>query len=53
MALVDTLLDRLGRRIAGRLETPCRGYEPFTPSDPITLRRTLRPADVHYSDIPN
>jgi hypothetical protein len=46
MALVDSLLDELGRRIAGRLETPCVGYEPFTPSDPITLRRALRPADV-------
>ncbi|SRR5581483_7963972 len=46
MALVDTLLDRLGRRIAGRLQAPCRGYEPFTPSDPITLSRILRPADI-------
>lgn len=46
MTLVDTLLDRLGRRIAGRLEMPCRGYEPFTPSDRITLHHTLRPADV-------
>jgi hypothetical protein len=46
MAVVDTVLDRIGRRIAGRLEMPCRGYAPFTPSDPATLRRTLRPADV-------
>ncbi len=46
MAFVDTLLDRLGRRIAGRLQRPCPGYEPFTPSDPTTLCRTLRPADV-------
>jgi hypothetical protein len=42
MAVVDALLDRIGRRIAGRLEMPCRGYTPFTPADPVTLLRTLR-----------
>jgi hypothetical protein len=46
MALWDSLLDRFGRLIARRLEEPARGYEPFTPSDPETLRRVLKPADV-------
>lgn len=46
MALFDTILDRIGRLIARRLEEPARGYEPFTPSDPETLRRVLEPADV-------
>jgi hypothetical protein len=46
MALWDSLLDRFGRLIARRLEEPARGYEPFTPSDPETLRRLLKPADV-------
>lgn len=46
MAFFDTVLDRIGRLIAERLETPVSGYEPFTPSDPQTLRRTLKPADV-------
>lgn len=46
MAFFDTALDRIGRLIAERLETPVSGYEPFTPSDPETLRRTLEPADV-------
>jgi hypothetical protein len=46
MAFADTLLDFIGHRIAERFEAPASGYEPFTPSDPETLRRTLRPADV-------
>jgi len=46
MALFDTVLDRIGRLIAERIEAPASGYEPFTPSDPETLRRTLKPADV-------
>jgi len=46
MVFIDTILDLIGRRIAARLETPTTGYEPFTPSDPETLGRTLRPADV-------
>jgi hypothetical protein len=46
MAVVDTVLDFIGRRIAEKLEAPASGYEPFTSSDPETLRRTLRPADV-------
>ncbi len=46
MTFADNILDRIGRFIARRLEAPASGYEPFTPSDPETLRRTLQPADV-------
>lgn len=46
MATYDNVLDRLGRLIAARLEAPTSEYEPYTPSDPEALRRTLRPADV-------
>jgi hypothetical protein len=42
----DTFLDRVGRRVAARLEKQTSGYEPYTPSDPETLARTLRPGDV-------
>ncbi|GMB80809.1 hypothetical protein NN6n1_15920 [Shinella zoogloeoides] len=42
----DTLLDRLGRLIADRLQSQTSGYEPYTPSDPETLARTLRPGDI-------
>ncbi len=42
----DTLLDRLGRFVAGRLQATSSGYEPYTPSDPETLRRTLQPGDI-------
>jgi hypothetical protein len=42
----DTLLDRFGRFLAERLKTESSGYEPYTPSDPETLRRTLQPGDV-------
>jgi hypothetical protein len=46
MTFVDTVLDFVGRSIAERLQAPTSGYEPFSLSDPETLRRTLRPADV-------
>jgi hypothetical protein len=42
----DTWLDRFGRWLADRLETESSGYEPYTPSDPETLRRTLRAGDI-------
>ena len=42
----DTLLDRFGRFLARRLQQESSGYEPYTPSDPETLRRTLQPGDV-------
>lgn len=39
-------LDKIGHLLAGYLEKPVQGYEPFTPSDPEALRATLRPGDV-------
>jgi hypothetical protein len=42
----DTLLDRAGRWLANRLKTESSGYEPYTPSDPVILRRTLEPGDI-------
>ena len=46
MALFDTILDRIGHFIATRLEEETSGYEPFTPSDPETLRAALQPGDI-------
>src|SRR5438067_3255699 len=40
------VLDRFGSAIAGYLEKPLRGYEPFTRSDPDALRASLRFGDV-------
>ena len=40
------MADRVGRMIARYLEEPERGYEPFTPSDPESLRASLKPGDV-------
>lgn len=42
----DTPLDRFGRLLARWLQTESSGYEPYTPSDPETLRRALQPGDV-------
>ncbi len=42
----DTFFDRIGRLLAGLLQTKSSGYEPYTPSDPETLHRTLQPGDV-------
>lgn len=42
----DTFLDHLGRFVAARLEKQTSGYEPYTPSDPQTLSRTLQPGDI-------
>ena len=41
----ETFLDKIGRFIAGRLTRPSSGYEPYTPSDPLTLYKTLKPGD--------
>ena len=43
---VDTTIDRIGRWMAARLRRESSGYEPYTPSDPDTLRAIIRPADV-------
>jgi hypothetical protein len=40
------MVDGVGRFLAHYLEKQEEGYEPFTPSDPNTLRATLRPGDV-------
>jgi hypothetical protein len=40
------MADRVGRVLAHYLEKPADGYEPFTPSDPDSLRATLLPGDV-------
>ncbi len=45
-ARADTLLDRFGRLVARLLSKQSAGYEPYTPSDPETLRRTLEPGDI-------
>jgi hypothetical protein len=42
----DTLLDKIGRQLARWLVKESSGYEPYTPSDPETLHRTLQPGDV-------
>jgi hypothetical protein len=44
--VADSLLDSIGRALARYLRTQSVGYEPYTPSDPETLRAVLRPADV-------
>ncbi len=40
------MLDRVGRLIAGYLQKPASGYEPFTPTDPAALRACIKPADI-------
>jgi hypothetical protein len=42
----NSVLSRIGRRLAALLNRPSVGYTPFTPSDFDTLCRTLRPGDV-------
>lgn len=42
----NSLLTRIGTWIAGRLESESSGYQPYTPSDPETLYRTLQPGDI-------
>jgi hypothetical protein len=46
MALIDTVLDRIGRRIAETLEAPLDGNEPLSSAQFDMVRRVLRPADV-------
>ena len=46
MHTVPQVLDIIGRVIARYLERPVQGYEPFTPSDPVALRKSLAPGDV-------
>ena len=44
--MAEGVLDRIGRLIADFLAGESSGYQPFTPSDPETLRATLQPADI-------
>src|SRR5215472_17024831 len=44
--LMSWAQDGIGRMIARYLEKPATGYEPFTPSNPDFLARSLRPGDV-------
>jgi hypothetical protein len=46
MHTVPQVLDIIGRLIARYLERPVQGYDPFTPSDPVALRKSLEPGDV-------
>ncbi|WP_159588734.1 lipo-like protein [Chelativorans xinjiangense] len=44
--ITNSLLDRLGHFLARRLQRESSGYQPYTPSDPETLHRTLQPGDI-------
>jgi hypothetical protein len=44
--LMTWMLDRVGRVIAGYLQRPAAGFEPFTPSEPAGLRASIKPGDV-------
>ncbi|MFK5996729.1 MAG: YiiX/YebB-like N1pC/P60 family cysteine hydrolase [Rhodobacterales bacterium] len=46
LSLFDRFLGWLGRRMAGKLQEQTSGYNPYTPSDFITLSKTLQPGDV-------
>ena len=46
MMTFDSVLDRFGRWLAQHLRREVPGEEPFVPSDPEALRRTLRLGDV-------
>jgi hypothetical protein len=43
---MGVVLDQLGKLIAGYLQKEVPGYEPFTPSDPESLRKDMQPGDV-------
>ena len=43
---MSRMLDGIGRLIVRYLQKPVHGYEPFTPSDPDSLRQSLEPGDV-------
>jgi hypothetical protein len=45
-ATMSNMLDGVARLIAGYLQKPIPGYEPFTPSDPEALNQSLQPGDV-------
>ncbi len=41
-----TFLDRVAEFIAGKVTAQSSGYEPYTPSDPESLLRALKPGDI-------
>jgi hypothetical protein len=43
---MNRLLGRVVHLIATYLQKPASGYEPFTPRDPIELRKSIKPGDV-------
>jgi hypothetical protein len=43
---MGVVLDHIGKLIAGYLQKELPGYEPFTPSDPESLRKDMQPGDV-------
>ena len=46
MRVMNLMLTGIGRAISDYLQRAEDGYEPFTPSDPDTLRAALKPGDV-------
>ena len=46
MDIKKSILDHIAEFIAGRITAQTSGYEPYTPSDPVVLKNTLRPGDV-------
>lgn len=46
MRLLHAVFRFVSLRVTAFLEKPLPGYQPFTPSDPETLRRVLQPGDV-------
>jgi Permuted papain-like amidase enzyme, YaeF/YiiX, C92 family len=40
------VFDQIGKVMAGYLQKEVPGYEPFTPSDPESLRKDMQPGDV-------
>src|ERR1700760_4038612 len=43
---MGVMLDWIGQLLAGYLQKEVPGYEPFTPSDPESLRGVIEPGDV-------
>jgi hypothetical protein len=42
----DTLAERVGRRLARKLDAPQPGFQPYTHANVAALRRVLQPGDV-------
>jgi len=41
-----SILDRIGKILASKLDAPVSGYVPYTPSDITTMRKALQPGDI-------